>query len=193
MSAPTSPTKPGSPSKMPQPPPGPVPPENVLPPMPPGPPPTENIIDPKKKREREEDDNKRRKKRVKIELERDLDNGIGWPSGRPREPRYRHGWFLPTHERVFERVLADVGEVKVILELGSWYGSSTEWLCERCPDAAVYAVDLWDDSFILDKQRYDLGVPSCRDAFTPSTRVVSRNDGSGWSLFRFRGRSDRFQ
>ena len=31
----------------------------------------------------------------------------------------------------------------------------------------------------------DLGVPSCRGAFTPSTRVVSRNDGSGWSLFRF--------
>jgi hypothetical protein len=156
MSTPTSPTKkpPGSPSKMPQPPPGPVPPENVLPPMPPGPPPTENIIDPKKKREREEDDDRRKKKkRITIELERDLDNGIGWPSGRPREPRYRHGWFLPTHERVFERVLADVGEVSVILELGSWYGSSTEWLCERCPGAAVYAVDLWDDSFILDKQR----------------------------------------
>ena len=31
----------------------------------------------------------------------------------------------------------------------------------------------------------DLGVPLCRDAFTPSTRVVSRNDGSGWFLFRF--------
>ena len=30
-----------------------------------------------------------------------------------------------------------------------------------------------------------LGVPSCGGAFTPSTRVVSRNDGSGWSLFRF--------
>ena len=28
-------------------------------------------------------------------------------------------------------------------------------------------------------------VPSCRGAFTPSTRVVSRNDGSGWFLFRF--------
>ena len=153
MSTPTSPTKPGSPAKMPAPPSGPPPPENVLPPMPPGPPPTENIIDPDKKRQREEDDSRRKKKRVKIELERDLDNGIGWPSGRPREPRYRHGWFLPTHERVFEKVLEDVGEVKVILELGSWYGSSTEWLCERCPDAAVYAVDLWDDSFILDKQR----------------------------------------
>ena len=31
----------------------------------------------------------------------------------------------------------------------------------------------------------DLGVPLCRGAFTPSTRLVSRNDGSGWSLFRF--------
>ena len=27
-------------------------------------------------------------------------------------------------------------------------------------------------------------VPRCCGAFTPSTRVVSRNDGSGWSLFR---------
>ena len=31
----------------------------------------------------------------------------------------------------------------------------------------------------------DLGVPRCGGAFTPSTRVVSRNDGSGWFLFRF--------
>ena len=36
------------------------------------------------------------------------------------------------------------------------------------------------------------GVPRCCGAFTPSTRLVSRNDGSGWSLFVFRGRSDRF-
>ena len=39
----------------------------------------------------------------------------------------------------------------------------------------------------------DLGVPRCCGAFTPSTRVVSRNDGSGWFLFRIWGRSDRFQ
>ena len=30
-----------------------------------------------------------------------------------------------------------------------------------------------------------LGVPRCCGAFTPSTRVVSRNDGRGWFLFRF--------
>ena len=29
-----------------------------------------------------------------------------------------------------------------------------------------------------------LGVPRCSGAFTPSARVVSRNDGSGWFLFR---------
>ena len=29
------------------------------------------------------------------------------------------------------------------------------------------------------------GVPSCGDAYTSFKRVVSRNDGSGWSFFRF--------
>ena len=29
------------------------------------------------------------------------------------------------------------------------------------------------------------GVPLCRDAFTPSRRVVSLRAGRGWSLFRF--------
>ena len=148
----STPTSPKATATEPKPPPGPPPPANLVPPPPPGPPPAANIIDPAK-RPREEDEHKRKKKRVKIDLERDLDNGIGWPHQRPREPRHRHGWFLPTHERVFERVLSDVKDVTVILELGSWYGSSTEWLAERCPDAAVYAVDLWDDSFILDKQR----------------------------------------
>ena len=31
---------------------------------------------------------------------------------------------------------------------------------------------------------YDLGVPLCRDAFTPSTRLVSIRRGRGWFLFR---------
>ncbi len=35
-----------------------------------------------------------------------------------------------------------------------------------------------------------LAVPRCCGAFTPSTRVVSRRGGRGWSLFRFWGRSD---
>ena len=31
----------------------------------------------------------------------------------------------------------------------------------------------------------DLGVPSCRGAFTPSRRLVSRRGGRGWFLCRF--------
>ena len=32
--------------------------------------------------------------------------------------------------------------------------------------------------------KHDLGVPRCCGAFTPSTRLVSRNDGRGWFLCR---------
>ncbi len=35
------------------------------------------------------------------------------------------------------------------------------------------------------RQEALFGVPRCCGAFTPSTRLVSRNDGRGWSLFRF--------
>lgn len=77
--------------------------------------------------------------------------GVGWPDRRPRASPFMHGWFLATHERVFAHVLKQ--KPTTILELGSWYGASTEWLAKRCPDATIYAVDLWEDAFILDEQR----------------------------------------
>ena len=44
----------------------------------------------------------------------------------------------------------------------------------------------WDEVDPADVDfRYDLGVPRCCGAFTPSTRVVSKRGGCGWSLFRF--------
>ena len=39
--------------------------------------------------------------------------------------------------------------------------------------------------FVLSDDWSDLGVPWCCGAFTPSTRLVSRRGGRGWSLFRF--------
>ena len=39
----------------------------------------------------------------------------------------------------------------------------------------------------------DLGVPLCRDAFTPSTRLVSISRCRGWFLFQNWGRSDRVE
>lgn len=64
-----------------------------------------------------------------------------------------HGWFLPTHERVFDAILPDRHTKCTILELGSWYGASTRWLAKAYPDATIFAVDLWSDDFILDAQR----------------------------------------
>ena len=46
------------------------------------------------------------------------------------------------------------------------------------------ALDVSFDALDMNMDAYDLGVPRCCGAFTPSTRVVSRRGGRGWSLFR---------
>ena len=54
-------------------------------------------------------------------------------------------------------------------------------------------LDEYTQNVLEEETRYDdvdLGVPSCCGAFTPSTRLVSRNDGSGSFLCRFRADSD---
>eukprot|EP00968_Pinguiococcus_pyrenoidosus_P004079 scaffold268_cov236-Pinguiococcus_pyrenoidosus.AAC.22 len=83
------------------------------------------------------------------------DPRVGWPGEPPEVPSRPHGWFKPTHERVFRAVLASVPEVRCIIELGSWYGASTKWLAQHAPGAVVYAIDLWDDEFILRDDHYD--------------------------------------
>ena len=43
----------------------------------------------------------------------------------------------------------------------------------------------WEDEFEKwINSKYDLGVPACCGVFTSFKRVVSRNDRSGWFLFR---------
>jgi hypothetical protein len=44
-------------------------------------------------------------------------------------------------------------------------------------------------NMVMGNMMSDLGVPLCRDAFTPSTRLVSISRWRGWSLFRFGGHS----
>jgi hypothetical protein len=78
--------------------------------------------------------------------------GRGFPDDPPRCPVFHHGWFLETHTRVFKAILRP--STAVIVELGSWYGSSTRWLVENS-EATVYAIDLWDDSFILNDNHYN--------------------------------------
>ena len=43
----------------------------------------------------------------------------------------------------------------------------------------------WEDEFEKwINSKYDLGVPRCCGAFTPSTRLVFMRGGRGWFLFR---------
>ena len=53
------------------------------------------------------------------------------------------------------------------------------------PRPKYVAVDARFTKYDAGQNWYDLGVPRCCGAFTPSTRVVSRRGGRGWSLFRF--------
>ena len=48
-----------------------------------------------------------------------------------------------------------IGERKprVIVELGSWLGLCTALLLEESGNAAVFAIDRWDATFLLDQQR----------------------------------------
>ena len=50
----------------------------------------------------------------------------------------------------------------------------------RPPGGGVYADEMSPEDIF---NMCDLGVPLCRDAFTPSTRVVSGRGGRGWFLF----------
>ena len=42
----------------------------------------------------------------------------------------------------------------------------------------------WVARMVMMGLQCDLGVPSCGGAFTPSMRLVSRNDGSAWFFLR---------
>jgi hypothetical protein len=80
--------------------------------------------------------------------------GVGFPKKHPPCSAHLHGWMLETHERVFSALIRRK-EPKVVVELGCWYGASSLWFAKHCPNAKLFAVDLWDDSFILDDDHYN--------------------------------------
>lgn len=53
-----------------------------------------------------------------------------------------HGWF---NRRNKEILIDDVRTSNIIVELGSWLGQSTRWLCDNSK-ATIYAIDHWNGS-----------------------------------------------
>lgn len=65
-----------------------------------------------------------------------------WPLERPMVPISSHGWMGEGNRRLLRRVVEEVQPTH-ILELGSWTGLSTRYLCEIAPTVRVIAVDHW--------------------------------------------------
>jgi len=67
-----------------------------------------------------------------------------------------HGWMYSSHKNIFSRVISS--ETRAIIEIGSWYGTSTIYLAEQLlaknPAGKLYAIDPWDERIILNDQMY---------------------------------------
>lgn len=72
-----------------------------------------------------------------------------WPDQKPDFPTDEHGWFGWVHKAVFD--VAIPKDAKVIVEMGSWLGKSTKYICSHAPTARVIAIDHWkgDDSILV--------------------------------------------
>ena len=88
--------------------------------------------------------------------------------GTPRSRRVRFSAHCPSAS-------ANLSEKSVPGEDDSYdFGSGAGFYV----DASVYP---WSQYYNM----YDLGVPRCCGAFTPSTRLVTIRGGRGWFIFRF--------
>ena len=63
-------------------------------------------------------------------------------------------------------------------------GSQVMWLQEHVVLHHMHTGDVHMDPDAQMAPAMRGTIPASRGAFTPSTRLVSRNDGSGWFLFR---------
>ena len=88
---------------------------------------------------------------------------------------------IPPSKEDFEKAKSDPEAAQRVEKFQKWYSGA-------CDDSD--SEDFEDEGF---DDLLEFGVPRCCGAFTPSTRVDSGRAGLGWSFFRFRGRSDRFQ
>jgi hypothetical protein len=85
------------------------------------------------------------------------DSRVGWPSQYRRLSCNLHGWFRPGNQTMINRLLQK--NAKCVIELGAWLGRSTKYLCERCPDALIFSVDLWSNEYFEGDNHYNKSDP----------------------------------
>lgn len=70
-----------------------------------------------------------------------IDKLFKWPAEKPNVPTDDHGWFIngPTLGKFVSP------QNKVVVELGSWLGSSTRFILQHAINAKVIAIDHWSN------------------------------------------------
>lgn len=79
---------------------------------------------------------------------------IGWPKRIQELPVNLHGWFREGNRNMLQRFLASK-DMHCIIELGSWLGRSTKFICDKAPSALVFAADIWSNQYFLSDDHYD--------------------------------------
>lgn len=72
----------------------------------------------------------------------DLQKKYSWPEQKPNYPANPHSFFLNYSQ--LKSVLNT--DIKLIVELGSWLGTSTRFILDNAPQAVVIAIDHWKGS-----------------------------------------------
>jgi hypothetical protein len=65
---------------------------------------------------------------------------IKFPDEKPLVNRDDHGWFDDRNKSFLKNIITK--DTKIIVELGSWLGTSTRWFCENS-NANIFCVDHW--------------------------------------------------
>jgi len=69
-----------------------------------------------------------------------------WTDEKPKY-EFRHGWIGYGNKEEIKRVLNNP-DVKIICELGTWYGKSAEFMMENSKNISLICVDLWSNEDI---------------------------------------------
>jgi hypothetical protein len=69
-------------------------------------------------------------------------NETKWPAERPLSKPMMHGWFTKQNAEMLNRYVGH--GTRCIIEIGSWYGMSTRWLCQRASHADIFCIDPWE-------------------------------------------------
>lgn len=68
---------------------------------------------------------------------------LKFPAIKPNVQEDSHGWFDQNNKDFLKPLITS--ETKVIVELGSWLGSSTRWFCENS-SSIIISIDHWKGS-----------------------------------------------